>query len=128
MLGKMIICQAISKYGIAVFHLYILETGVTPSDLSLREDYWVNTIKPSYNTQAILLPFTGANHYRFGKTIPQEVKDKISSTLQGRAIPDSERKAQLEGAATLAKTVYCYEFDTKVFVTSFYGMRPMARA
>jgi hypothetical protein len=88
MLGKMIICQAISKYGIAAFHLYILETGIAPSDLALRVEYWVNVINPSYNTQAIILPFTGENHHRFGKTMPQEVKDKISRTLKGRVIPE----------------------------------------
>lgn len=36
--------------------------------------------------------------------MPQEVKDKFSSILKGRIIPDCERKA------TLAKTVYCYDF------------------
>lgn len=70
MLGKMVICQAINKYGITAFHLYILEVSVSPSDLSLREDHWYNIIKPSYNTQAILLPFTGSNHYRYGKSMP----------------------------------------------------------
>jgi len=129
MLGKMIICQAINKYGIAAFHLYILETGIIdPGQLSLREDYWCNIILPSYNTQAILLPFTGSNHYRFGKNMPQEVKDQISKSLIGRIIPQAEKEAQLKGAASLAKPVYCYDFLTKDFVISFYGMRAMARA
>ena len=93
--NKMAICSAIDKYGIDNFTLYILETiTVLSTDkpslaaegdfikLRDKENYWYNLIAPSYNIQAILQPFTGTNHYRFGSTLPEEIKLKISKTLK----------------------------------------------
>ena len=97
--NKMAICSAIDKYGIDNFTLYILETiTVLSTDkpslaaegdfikLRDKENYWYNLIAPSYNIQAILQPFTGTNHYRFGSTLPEEIKLKISNTLKGRVV------------------------------------------
>lgn len=43
------------------------------TELTLKEHYWLcealETVKPSYNIQKILEPFTGANHYRYGKKV-----------------------------------------------------------
>jgi len=52
--------------------------------LSQRENYWHNLINSSYNIAAILNPFTGVNHYRFGKDLSNLVKFKISNSLKGR--------------------------------------------
>lgn len=88
--NKMAICSAIDKYGIDNFTLYILETITVlstdkPSQLFIKlrdkENYWYNLIVPSYNIKTILQPFTGTNHYRFGSSLPVEVKLKISNTL-----------------------------------------------
>jgi hypothetical protein len=66
----MSICGAISKYDINNFTFYVLETfdkdKVSQKFLSERENFWYLIIKPSYNIQSILQPFTGTNHYRFG--------------------------------------------------------------
>jgi hypothetical protein len=43
---------------------------------------------PSYNIAAILDTFVGENHPRFGKSVSQEVKDKISKSLTGRKLSE----------------------------------------
>jgi hypothetical protein len=58
--------------GYSNFHIYILEVCskyITKLDLTLRENYWYNLIKPTYNIQDILKPLLhrGSNHYLFGK-------------------------------------------------------------
>ncbi len=89
---KMAICGAIDKYNINNFTLYILETFSTHNSLNLslalaeRENHWYDIIKPSYNIQTILQPFSGSNHYRFGKSVPDTVRSKISNTLKGRIV------------------------------------------
>ena len=35
----------------------------------LAEHKWVSLICPSYNIQSIIDPFTGNNHYRYGKIL-----------------------------------------------------------
>jgi len=50
------ICAALLNDGYEVFHLYILEicpSNITKKALMLREDYWEQQIKPSYNKQNI---------------------------------------------------------------------------
>ena len=91
----------------------------------LREDYWEQQIKPSYNKQNIQFPFTGENHYRFGQSLSQDVKDKISKTLTGRVQSDQERLNKSLAARKIK--VYCYDYDTKTFITSFPGIRIMER-
>jgi hypothetical protein len=62
------ICGAIFKYSTTNFSFYILESfneNIPKQDLSERENYWYKLLKPSYNIQDILQPFTGSNHYRF---------------------------------------------------------------
>ena len=56
---------------------------MTKKILGNFEGDFINLI---YKIQAILQPFTGTNHYRFGSTLPEEIKLKISNTLKGRVV------------------------------------------
>lgn len=93
----MAICGAIDKYGINNFTLYILETvnilpekTILPTELFIilrdKENYWYNAINSSYNIQSILQPFSGKNHYRFGTSLTEKLKLKISNTLKGHIV------------------------------------------
>jgi hypothetical protein len=125
----MAICAAIYKYGINNFSFYILEiiekseldklSSTSPAMLSLsrqhkgkeflsiRVNYWHSIINPSYNIQTILNPFTGINHYRYGKKVSKIIKSKISQTLKGRKQSETEKTNHVLGAHK--KKVYCYE-------------------
>uniref|UniRef100_A0A896Z1S3 GIY-YIG endonuclease n=1 Tax=Coniophora olivacea TaxID=85977 RepID=A0A896Z1S3_9AGAM len=126
--SKMAICGAIKKYTIDNFTLFILEVlpTHTPESLSERENYWYKLIMPSYNIQSILQPFTGKNHYRYGKTVPDEVKTKISKTLKGRKM--SEEQKQIRVAGSRKKPIYCYEFETGRILVEYAGLRIATRA
>lgn len=93
--------------------------------LSLKENYWYELILPSYNIQSILQPFTGSNHYRFGKKVPESVKLKISSTLKGRIKSQDKILNHISGARK--KPVYCYDYHTQNYITEFEGLRIAAR-
>jgi group I intron endonuclease len=111
---KMAICSAIYKYGIDKFSFYILEIiekpeldllygqpGANPDKelLSIRENYWHSIINPSYNIQTILNPFTGINHYRFGKKVTDSIRSKISTSLKGRIQSETEKLNHVLGGA-----------------------------
>jgi len=126
--NKMAICSALLKYGYINFHLYILElcdSQLSKTDFSLREDYWYTIIKPSYNIQKIIQPFVGENHYRFGKTVSQEVRDKISKSLKNRTVSEIARINHSLGAKK--RKVYCYDAKTGEFVMFFTGIKVMVR-
>jgi hypothetical protein len=119
----MAICSAIYKYGIDKFSFYILEIIEKPELdllsykelLSIRENYWHSIINPSYinpsyNIQTILNPFTGINHYRFGKKVIDSIRSKISKSLKGRILSETEKINHVLGAQK--KKVYCYDWDT----------------
>jgi group I intron endonuclease len=103
---KMAICSAIYKYGIDKFSFYILEIIEKPELdllsykelLSIRENYWHSIINPSYNIQTILNPFTGINHYRFGKKVIDSIRSKISKSLKGRIKSETEKIKHVLGA------------------------------
>lgn len=125
----MAICGAIFKYNINKFTLYILETidkEKSKEYLSERENFWYNLIKPSYNIQSILQPFTGSNHYRFGKNVPEDIKLKISNKLKNRILSEEVKINHIIGAKR--KSVYCYDFDTGKYLMEFDGIRIAARA
>ena len=97
----MAICGAISKYGIENFTLYILETldsKTLKENLSQRENHWYELINPSYNIQSILQPFTGSNHYRFCKTVSEDIKLKISNKLKNRILSEEVKINHIIGA------------------------------
>ena len=74
---KMAICGSILKYGYTNFTFYVLEickNNISRKDFSERENYWFEKLKPSYNIQDILHPFSGSNHYRFGKNLDLNTK------------------------------------------------------
>lgn len=126
---KMAICGAIFVHDIDNFTLYILEildSNSSKEDLSQRENHWFKIINCSYNIQQILQPFTGENHYRFGKKVSAEVRQKISNTLKGRRKSEAEKLKYVMFAKK--KAVYCYDFDSGKFLMEFAGMRIMDRA
>ena len=138
----MAICSAIYKYGIDKFSFYILEIIEKPELdllsykelLSIRENYWHSIINPSYNIQTILNPFTGINHYRFGKKVIDSIRSKISKSLKGRRQSETEKINHVLGAhkkrvkkSQTNKKVYCYDWDTNTFCMVFEGIRIMER-
>lgn len=129
---SMAIVAAIKKYGIENFTLVILEKfnkKISIKNLAEKENYWYQVIGPSYNIQDILQPFTGANHYRFGQKVSEEMKLKISNTLKGRLLSEGEKVNHILGALPIRdKPVYCYDWETGHFLMEFSGIRIMARA
>jgi len=127
--NKMAICGSIYKNNINNFTLYILEIidkKESNKYLSDRENFWYNLLKPSYNIQSILQPFTGINHYRFGKTVPDSVKLKISNKLKNRILSEEVKLNHIIGARK--KAVYCYDFETGKYLMKFDGIRLATRA
>jgi len=125
----MAICGAISKYNINNFSLYILEIidkEKSKEYLSERENFWYGLIKPSYNIQSILQPFTGSNHYRFGKNVLEDIKLKISQKLKNRILSEEVKINHIIGAKK--KCVYCYDFDTGNYLMEFNGIRIVSKA
>jgi len=60
------ICGALLFYDYSKFNVYILELcdfKISKNALALKENYSYEQIKPSYNVQKILQPFTKENHY-----------------------------------------------------------------
>jgi hypothetical protein len=122
------ITSALLLYGHFKFNLYILElceVTISKEALSLREDYWYQQIKPSYNIQKILQPFSGENHYKFGKSVSQDIRDKISQTLKNKTVSESAKINHSLGAKK--RKVYCYDLITNKFILSFSGIRVMVR-
>jgi hypothetical protein len=82
-------------------------------------------LKPSYNVAQILDPFVGVNHPRAGKTVSQEVRNKISTTLSGRVLT-TVHKVNIS-LAQKRQAIYCYNYHSGNFVTSFVSIREMCR-
>jgi hypothetical protein len=125
--NKMPICGALLKMGHTSFEFYVLEeiSKDNIQNLAIRENFWFNQLKPSYNLAAILDTFVGANHPRFGKVVSQEIRDKISATLTGRKPTKEEIQNHIIGAPK--KAVYCFDSTTKKLLVVFEGQRIMAR-
>lgn len=124
----MAICASILKHQFNNFHLYVLELCqplISKHDFMLREDFWYQLIKPSYNLQKIIQPFKGENHYRFGKTVSQETKDKISQSLKNRIVSEEERINHSLGAKK--RKVHRRGPRTIELVVIFDGIRGMVR-
>lgn len=62
-----------------------------------KENFWYQNIKPSYNIQSIINPFSGPNHYRFTTKLSQEIKSKISKTLKGRLVSEAKKVNHILG-------------------------------
>jgi group I intron endonuclease len=60
----------------------------------------------------------GENHYRYGQTVSEEVRAKISETQKGRPSPMKGKKMSEEGRANVAASVKRGE------ESHFYGKRP----
>jgi len=73
--GTLIISRALIKYGYSNFSLEILEYCNIP-DLTEREQYYLDTLNPRYNTLKIAGSSLGRKH-------SEEAKAKISKALKG---------------------------------------------
>lgn len=129
---KMAICSAIAKYNIEHFSFYILEVIDVSSIsdikeiLNKQESFWFEVVRPSYNIQSIINPFSGSNHYRFGQKVSPEVKEKISKSLLGRVRSPEAIQNHILGSRK--KPVYCYDSNTGKFLMEFEGVRIAGRA
>lgn len=137
--GKMAIYNALLKYGLNQFVLYILEKVPSNLEASLlpvgqearkqlleREDYYVTVIKPSYNIAAVLDRFVGKNHPRYGKIVSQETRAKIRKQLVGRKRTMEVIENHRKGAHS--KPIYLYDALTKKQLLFFESGRGMYRA
>jgi len=87
------ICDAIDKYGINSFSLYILE--IVPLNenlklgldlvqtLGLKENNWYYLLFPSYNVD---LNFLGQSKNKYGRNVSLEARQKMSEKLKGRVV------------------------------------------
>lgn len=89
-----------------------------------KENFWYQNIKPSYNIQRIINPFSGPNHYRFATKLSQEIKSKISKTLKGRLVSEAKKVNHI----LYKKRVFCFDFLTGSYLMEFEGIRIMMRA
>lgn len=89
MVSKMVICKAIHKYGYNKFSLYVQETcseDISKIKLANKEANWVNSLRPSYNIQDILIPEFNKGSKR--NSLTDEQKLKIKEALTGRKLTD----------------------------------------
>lgn len=78
---------AIKKYGEDNFIWEILNSSATTIDeLNQLEVDYIDKLKPKYNKDKGGKGVVGLIPWNKGKTIPQELKDKISKTLTGKKI------------------------------------------
>jgi len=73
--GTLVINRALIKYGYSNFTLEILEYSDI-SDLTEREQYYIDKLNPKYNT----LKIAGSSS---GHKLSEETKEKISKSLKG---------------------------------------------
>ena len=100
--GSSAIYNALLKYGYSKFSLHILEY-CKPDVLILREQYYIDLLKPEYN----ILKVAGS---RLGTKQTKKSKQLISKALKGR-IFSKESKAKMQAAIKLPQ----------VIETSFFG-------
>jgi hypothetical protein len=117
--------QLLSRRSLKAPAFFILNFRGRGDFLSIRENYWHSIINPSYNIQTILNPFSGINHYRFGKKVSDSIRSKISQSLKGRIQSDTEKTNHILGAHK--KKIYCYDWETKILLMEFEGIRIMER-
>ncbi len=65
------------------------------------------------------------NHPLLGKAVSQEVRDQISKNLTGRKLTLEHIQNIREGSKK--KAIFCYDYSSKEFVTTFSSVRSMAR-
>ena len=86
------IVRALKKYGMDSFILFIIEY-VEPSNLILREQYWINTLQPKYNILSEAGNSSGFKHseetknlisfLKKGSTHSLEIKKQMSISRMG---------------------------------------------
>lgn len=116
---NMVLYNAMRKYGVEMFTIEDIELVETETKdelskkLNEREVYFIATLKPPYNTAPGGLGHTGIewteerrrrfkelmsgeNNPNFGKPLSDETKEKLSTALKGRVIPEDVRKKTSE--------------------------------
>jgi group I intron endonuclease len=111
----MVLYNAMRKYGVEMFTIEDIEVIEAPTKeeltkiLNERETFFINKLKPPYNTAPGGLGHTGVlwteerrkkfremtsgqNNHNFGKSLSAETKQKLSISLKGRVIPEEVRK------------------------------------
>lgn len=121
------ICAVLFKYSYSSFELYVLEVVSKDNieNLPFREYFWISIVNPSYNLAAAVDTFKGKNHPRYGKSVPQDVRDKISEKLTGRKLSlDHKHNISL---GQKKKEIFCVDVETNILVVKFESMRGMCR-
>jgi group I intron endonuclease len=147
---KMIICQALLKYGYSAFSLEILEY-CDKKDLIFREQFYFDFFKPEININPIAgnslgfkhslesinkmslakkgekhpqFGLTGENSTFFGRTHSTETREKISKALLGKnyLVGTREKMSIAKGGSI----IYLYSLDFQLLST-FISSRLAAR-
>ena len=85
--------HAIKKYGSDNFDWEITDSSArTPDELYKLEKKLILQLKPKYNKDQGGRGVSGHIPWNKGKTLSQEVKDKISKTLTGRKLSEDQMK------------------------------------
>lgn len=100
--SKSLIYRSLIKYGYSSFSLEILEY-CEPSEVVLREQYFLDLLKPAYNILKTAASSLGFKHTK-------ETKDKISRKLTGRTLT----KEHIDKIWTLERKVKRLEWLEKL--------------
>ena len=114
----MYINRALFKYGYSNFRLEILEYCEQSATI-LREQYYLDLLKPDYNLFKIAGSSLGHKH-------SQETKDKISDALKGDKHPRFG-KARPVGSGRLSQAIEVTDIKNNT-TTTYDSMRDAARA
>lgn len=97
---------ALRKYGPTAFTIALLETIETNEQANQQEQYWISVHRPQYNMTIGGNGLAGFHHrpstkemlrqINTGKTMPQEIRNKISQKLQGRIFTEHHRRGIAE--------------------------------
>jgi group I intron endonuclease len=139
------IARALVKYGYSNFRLEILEY-CTPEAAVEREQYYLDLLKPEYNTllrarssfgykhtDESLAKMSGESHIFFGKTHSELSKQKIRQALLGENNPNfaksisEEQKVQIAHAQPNSFRISVLDLETKT-ETIYSSVREGARA
>lgn len=89
--------NAWNKYGEEQFTIIILETVLFRELLQVREQYWIDKLKPRYNcSKCVTAPMTGQNH-------TEEAREKMSLHRKGRKFLPEHKKHLSEAQTKLPR-------------------------
>jgi len=79
---SMIVCRAIRKYGWENFRVDVLESGLSPSNVNAREEFWINS-------ERSLVP----NGYNVGSggALTERTREKIANSKKGKKLSEATK-------------------------------------